>query len=219
MSAAVDRMWDIRDAVLAWLYEEAAKGVHSPHLDVDEIQESVGWAAEPISVEEIGPATMYLKDEGLISGTASWGGGVLRPSITSDGQKQAASGQSVRPGPPIPANTTGVTNYNTVHNHGTGNFNLGGNNVTQNLTVEQQIDKVIEVAEALEKFASEESASGENARAVAEDLRSAAGDPVGNKTRLQALLSSAIAAVAVAAGSQLGLQVTQLAVGAIQSLG
>jgi hypothetical protein len=126
----IDRMWAVRDAVLRWLYVLAAQGNRHPTLDLEHIREVAGWSADPLQPDEIDTATRYLKDEGLIDGEDSWGGRISRLVITSRGERKAAEGTSVRPGPPRPANPTGHV-FNTVHNYGSGNFNVGGRTESQ----------------------------------------------------------------------------------------
>lgn len=86
MSAAADRVWSARDAILLWLYEMKMQGDGSPVLDVDDVQAAANWAAEPITADEVADATSYLKDRGYIKGSGAFGGGVPRPMITSDGE-------------------------------------------------------------------------------------------------------------------------------------
>jgi hypothetical protein len=219
MTNAIDRMWNIRDAVLLWLYTETAEGHSHPHISLDEIHRVAGWVAEPIETKEIAQATNYLKEQGLISGSGSFGGGVHRPSITSNGENQAATGMSVRPGPPKEVNTTGVTHNYTFNNHGPANNAVNSSDFTQTITVEQKTEKILEVADALDKHAAEGAVNADDAQQIAADLREAATDPVGNRARLQAYLGAAIGAFTFAVGNAASQQATDLAVSAIQSLG
>lgn len=210
----------MRDAILLWLYEQKMEGVHAPPVDVDSVQHVAQWAAEPITPDEVAAATGYLKDESYIKGSASWGGGIPRPMITSAGENRVAQGLSVRPGPPRDANTTGVTNNYNVTTNGPTNMAIGSQNVTQNMTAsEAQADSLLAVADALEQLAAREPIDPTQAQALVDELRAAVDEPQQDKNKLVATLGSVIGAVAVAAGSELGQQVTQLAVGAIQALG
>lgn len=219
MSETIDRMWNIRDAVLAWLYEQAAADNHVVAVDLDALQECTGWKAEPITAREADKAMAFLIEQGLAKGTIAMGGHVLRPSITSSGDNQAATGLSVKPGPPKEANTTGVTNNYTFNNHGPSNNAVNSSDVTQAITVGEQSDRILAVADALEKYVAEAPANAAQAQDVIAGLRVEGSDPVGNKNKLMAYLSNAIATVSLAAGTEIGQQVTELAVSAIQSLG
>lgn len=128
---------------------------------------------------------------------------------------------AVRPGPAQQANTTGVTNnYNLTTNAPT-NVAIGSRNFSQTITPSgEQAEGLLAVADALQRLlASQEPVDEDRVRALAEDLRTAAAEPEQDKNKLMALLSNVIGTVTVAAGSELGQQVTDLAVGAIQSLG
>jgi len=221
MSYAAERVWSARDAILLWLYEMKMQGNSSPVVDVDDVQAAADWAAESITPDEVADATNYLKDQGYIKGSGAFGGGVPRPMITSKGENLVAQGLSVRPGPPQEANTTGVTNNYNVTTHAPTNVAIGSHNFAQTIApTDEQIEGLLAVADALEQLlASQEPVDADRVQALAEDLRTAAAEPEQDKNKLMTILSNVIGAVTVAAGSQLGQQVTQLAVGAIQSLG
>jgi hypothetical protein len=218
VTLAIDRMWAVRDAVLRWLYISAAQANRHPTLDLEAIQEVSGWTADPLEPDEVDAATNYLKEEGYIDGQGAWGRGIFRPVITSSGERKAEEGTSVRPGPPRPANPTGHT-YNTVNNYGTGNFNVGGQVDSQQLWAEVNVEPIVKVADALDQFAELEPEAGDRAHELADELRAEVEKEQPATNKLKALLGSAIGAVAVAAGSEIGQQVTQLAVSALQSLG
>lgn len=212
--------WSVRDAILLWLYEQNMQGVHAPPVDVASVQDAVKWAAEPIAPDEVAAATGYLKDEGYIKGSAAWGGGVPRPIITSRGENKVAQGFSVRPGPPQPANTTGITNNYHVTTNAPTNVAIGSQNFTQAITqTPEQADSLLAVADALEQLAEREPIDASQARALVDELRAAAAEPEQDKNRLMAILGNVIGAVTLGAGSELGQQVTQLAISAIQGLG
>ena len=54
--------------------------------------------ANPSNVygSEVDAATNYLKEKGFIDGQGIWGRGILRPVITSHGERKAEEGTSVR---------------------------------------------------------------------------------------------------------------------------
>ena len=53
MSAATDRQWAVRDAVLCWLLAKTTEGYRSPILDADAIGAEVGWVASPLTRDEV----------------------------------------------------------------------------------------------------------------------------------------------------------------------
>ncbi|MEV6432963.1 serine recombinase [Nocardia sp. NPDC051463] len=217
MTTAEDRMWNVRDAILLWLYQEKISGNPAPRPDLGRLATDVGWAAEPIADGDWGQATSYLKSEGYITGSESWGGGVIRPMITSKGENTAAAKKSVRPGSTQPANTTGVTNNYHITNNGPAQVAIGSSDFNQTLTVGSSDDKLTTLAELLDRFAEDNPENADEARSVAEDIREASADSNRPMAALRALMASAISTVAVAAGTEIGQQVTDLAVSVIQS--
>ncbi|AEF43148.1 hypothetical protein [Hoyosella subflava] len=220
MSPVADRMWSIRDALLLWLYEEKAQGNNAPqNIDRNSIQTTAKWRADPITEPEVNAALDYLKDQGLVAGAGVWGGGVLRPRITSRGENQVASGLSVCPDPPQQANTTGATNNYHITTHGPANVAVNSQDFSQTHGLESATDKIQAVVEALEGYVASNEPNSSSAQVVAAELREASKDPHAKKGALRALLATAISAVAVSAGTEAGKQITSLAVEAIQTLG
>ncbi|GAA1480169.1 hypothetical protein GCM10009624_06090 [Gordonia sinesedis] len=126
----------------------------------------------------------------------------------------------MRPGPPQQANTTGVTNNYNVTTNAPTNVAIASHNFTQTITPSsEQADALLAVADALEQLAESDSVDAVEARAFVDELRAAAVEPGQDKSKLQVMLAGVIGAATVAAGSELGKQVTNLAVSAIQSLG
>lgn len=219
VTSAEDRMWNVRDAILLWLYREMTNGNRRPSQDLERVQEVVGWAADPLTGQDWAQATIYLESENYITGSATFGGGIVRPSITSKGENQAAAGDSVRPGPRVPANPTGVTNNYNITNNAPSQVAIGSSDFTQTLTVGSSEDKLTALADLLEKFAAGGYGNSEEATAIAGEIREAATDPEANRAPLMSFLSRAIGTVGIAAGTEIGQQVTELAVSAIQGLG
>lgn len=89
------RRMHARDAVLQWLYDQNAHGVSSPVLKVSAMGSFGLYFGEPFTDEEIAAASTWLKELDYVSGSGSWGGGVLRPSITAKGERAVESGRSV----------------------------------------------------------------------------------------------------------------------------
>ncbi|MFE5877782.1 serine recombinase [Rhodococcus sp. NPDC056506] len=212
-----DRMWAIRDALLRWQYIEATRGSKRVTLDVSDLERETKWSGAHIRPTEADQATAYLVSQGLIRGSAHPDGRKMI-MITADGQNKAATGMSVKPGPPKEANTTGVTNNYTFNNHGPSNNAVNSSDFTQTITVDQKTEKILEVADALEAHADSGPANADEARRIAADLREAAPEPEENKSKLLSYLGSAIGAFTLAAGTTAGQQATQLAVEALQSL-
>lgn len=220
MSQNVDRMWNIRDAILAWLYEQAAALKSPDKIDAAEIQHAVHWQAADMTDEELRRDAQFLLDEQLIQGVPTFGGGVVRPRITSEGEKFAAKGISVRPGPEKQANITGVTNNYTFNNSGPTQIAVNSQDFEQNMTVEAKAERANAIADALDRLAEEEAAAnGEQVRELAGEVRRTAAEPGENNTGLKAALLNVISAVSSFANSQAGQQIVQMAVNLLPALG
>lgn len=90
------RRWDVRQAVLQWLFNEAIRGDEHPALSAEGVALSVHWRGQELTTDEVDRASVWLKNNGLIEGPATWGGGVVRPSLTGKGEVLIESGQAVR---------------------------------------------------------------------------------------------------------------------------
>lgn len=203
MSTDEDRMWNVRDAILLWLYREAIAGHRMPRYDLNQIQKSVGWVAKPLTEDDWASATGYLREEGYITGSASWGGGVIRPAITAKGENQAASGKSVRPGPEVDANTTGVTNNYTITNTGQANI-VAGNSGTANQSISTGMDAsdLIAVADALGAHVATVPDDADKFRDLETNLRKSATDPGANRNLIITTLGGILTSVATIANSE-----------------
>ncbi|MFD9669038.1 hypothetical protein ACFWAY_47035, partial [Rhodococcus sp. NPDC059968] len=96
MSAATDRQWAVRDAVLRWLLAKTTEGYRSPILDADAIGGEVGWAASALSDDEVYDASNYLFKEGYVTGMPVKGVGIPRPMLTLVGHRVAMTGNPLR---------------------------------------------------------------------------------------------------------------------------
>jgi hypothetical protein len=96
VSAATDRQWAVRDAVLGWLVAKATEGYRSPILDPDAIGDTVGWVPSPLTRDEVADASNYLYREGYLTGVPVMGLGIPRPMLTVAGRRFAESRKSLR---------------------------------------------------------------------------------------------------------------------------
>src|SRR5690606_13910348 len=145
-------------AILAWLYEEKAALQTPRSVNYDDIAEAVGWVAEPITDEELRRDITYLREMGYVWGIEAFGGDVFNPVITSEGENFAAQGISVRPGPPQPATTSGVTHNYNITNNAPAQMAINSDGYSQTMTVEAQQDQITTISDLLDQFASEDNA-------------------------------------------------------------
>lgn len=218
MSAAVDRMWSIRDAILAWLYEEKANLRAPQTITAEQIRNAVGWTAEPITDDELVRDGTYLEEEEYIRGIGNFGSLLpVHPELTARGENFAAKGVSVRPGPERQAITTGVTNT-TYNFHAPSQVAINSSDFEQTLTIEGQKDQVNAVADALDEYAAQDLPNAAQARGLAGDLRDAAMAPEQNAGRLRTLLATVVGIATTSAGTAIGQQLTEAAVALLQAL-
>ncbi|QTJ70207.1 serine recombinase (plasmid) [Rhodococcus sp. ZPP] len=96
MSAATDRQWAVRDAVLRWLLAKTTEGYRSPILDADAIGAEVGWVASALTHDEVVDASMFLFKENYVTGVPVMGIGIPRPMLTVAGRRVAKSGRPLK---------------------------------------------------------------------------------------------------------------------------
>ncbi|PBC47583.1 serine recombinase [Rhodococcus sp. ACPA1] len=96
MSAATDRQWAVRDAVLRWLLAKTTEGYRSPILDADAIGAEVGWVASALTHDEVSDASMFLFKENYLTGVPVMGIGIPRPMLTVAGRRVAKAGKPLR---------------------------------------------------------------------------------------------------------------------------
>jgi hypothetical protein len=218
MNETITRQWAVRDAVLMWLYTKSAEGNRHPVLMPDAIAQTTGWSAEPLTREEVDNASVWLRDQGLLSGDAAWGGGVPRPAITAKGESFADKGRSVRSMFDEPAAATPSMNF---FNSGTANFAVNSPGAEQSNTVTvNEMEKVREVVKALEKAAVDEGVSAEaaaEAREIAEELRSQVEQDNPDRFSVKRGLLRAAGAMATSFGTSAGAQLGPMALEAVQA--
>ncbi|WP_342661729.1 hypothetical protein Rruber_05556 (plasmid) [Rhodococcus ruber] len=218
MSEAVERQWNVRDAVLKWLYVRTAEGAHAPVPKVDNIMEVVDWEGDPITDEEVAKATNHLKERGFIKGPSAMGAGVIRPIITAEGELHADRNVSVRDKfeARVPANTT---NNIVVHGNASGNFSAGGTNVTQSFDATVAVEKVNAVADMLAKAVADRGVDDEQAREASEIVEALQAEArQSNWIRVREFLGKAFGAAGLAAATTGGEAFPQLVMDAMQSL-
>jgi hypothetical protein len=108
-----------RDAFLAWLYNQTLGGRATPVIDEFTLSSYSLYLAQHFTVDEVLAASKWLKEKGLLRGTAMQGGGVGRPTITAEGEAVAESGRSVNDQfsagePPAPIAYVNVAGNNNI---------------------------------------------------------------------------------------------------------
>ena len=218
MSTAVDRMWNIRDAILAWLYEAKATMEHIREVDAEPLQAAVGWASDPITDNELRRDVGYLLEENFIRGIETYGGSLIRPELTARGENHAARAVSVRPGDEREANPTGgtVTNSFTFNNNGAANYAVGGNNISQTANYSAPEEVLSTLAGLLDSVASEHPDGADDIRELAEEIRAA--DDLAEPTAQRGFFIRALQGLNNFLGSEAGQQAFQLASTGLQAV-
>ncbi|MGH3321847.1 MAG: hypothetical protein ACRDN9_17070 [Streptosporangiaceae bacterium] len=105
-----------RDALLRWLYERTVAGEPTPALSSFHLWGHAAFLGDRFTKPEIDEASRWLKERGYLRGPGSWGGGVLRPTITAAGERLVEQHGSVNE-PDTPGSIQNVT-YNVTDSHG-----------------------------------------------------------------------------------------------------
>ncbi|MFC9517529.1 hypothetical protein ACFTSD_17530 [Nocardiaceae bacterium NPDC056970] len=217
MSSAADRMWEVRDLVLAHLYEASAEMRTITELRSHDFGAAIAGAS--INENELDQALKYLLEKGYAKGKTVWGGQILRPEITAFGEDYVARGLSVR-GPAD--GPRAVPSSVVIHASGNTNVSVGSHHVTQSIeSGDVVIEKVRGVAAALEKAAAGEgvpAAAAEEARDLAQEIGSASDEDSTDKMKLRALLGKVLSSAVVALGTAAGSEVATLAIEALPLL-
>lgn len=184
-----------RDAVLQWLYDAHLRGAKSPNIAGFAISKFGKFYGDEFTEAEIDQATNVLHERGLIRGTASMGGGVIRPDITALGIQKIEEED-------MPA-AVAASERTSVYINNSGNMNLttGGSNVSQSITLtSNQIDDCRKVATALNQMLPILGIPEEHqtdAVQAAEELEQETNSPEPAQGRLKVLLSRVMEVLAL----------------------
>ncbi len=198
-----ERHWNLRDGVLAWLYELRIDGTSITQATPGAFMAATSWSDAEVTSDEMNSTIKWLKDEGYVDGQGTWQGPILRPHLTTYGEKYAASGKSVRDLP-------GVAEVNSPYLHIEGSSGVavafGSNNVTQTVNVQQKVEQAQILAEAVERALP--AVIDPQVRADAEELvseiRAESESQEPKPGRMKELAMKAMTAIATAAGTQAG---------------
>jgi hypothetical protein len=205
-----ERLWNLRDGVLAWLYGLRIDGARVTHADPAVFMAATSWSDAEVTSAELTEAVRWLKKEGYADGKDTFQGVILHPSLTPYGEKYAASGKSVRDLPGV----ADVQNPYLHIEHSTGvavAFHSPG--ATQNVNIQQKIEQAHALADAIERALP--AVSDDPVRASAEELvtelRTEAHSADSKPGRLKALATTAMTSIATAAGTEAGKAIIEAA--------
>ena len=78
-----ERLWNLRDGVLAWLYELRVEQVTISAADPAAFIAATSWSDTAVTVAELNDAIEWLKDEGYVEGFGTMQGVVVRPCLSA----------------------------------------------------------------------------------------------------------------------------------------
>lgn len=205
-----ERMWNLRDGVLAWLYELRVEGTTIAEAKPTAFMEATSWGDSEVTREELNAALEWLMREAYVDGTGTMQRIVLRPRLTPYGEKYAASGKSVR-------DLAGGTEVQNPYLHVEGSsgvaiaFNSPG--TTQTVSVQQKVHQARSLADAIEQAIP--AVADEKVRADAQELlaeiRGESSSDSPSAGRLKTLATTAMTAIATAAGTEAGKAIVEAA--------
>ena len=205
-----EQLWNLRDGVLAWLYELRLEGATIAEAKPAAFMEATSWSGSEVTREEVNAALEWLIEEGYVDGTGTMQRIVLRPKLTPHGEKYAASGKSVRDLP-------GVAEVQSPYLHIEGSsgvavaFNSPG--ATQTVNVRQKAEQARTLADAIEQALP--AVTDEQARAAEElvsDIRGESNSDSPSPGRLKTLATAAMTSIATAAGTEVGKVIIEAAI-------
>lgn len=205
-----ERLWNLRDAVLAWLYELRVEGATIAEAKTAAFMEATSWSDTEVTHEELNATLEWLMEEGYVDGTGTMQRIVVQPHLTPYGEKYAASGKSVRDLP-------GVAEVQSPYLHIEGSsgiavaFNSPG--ATQTVNVQHKVEQARTLADAIERALPDvaddpiRAAAGE----LASEIRGESNSDSPSPGRLKALAAAAMTSIATAAGTEVGKVIIEAA--------
>lgn len=171
---------------------------------------ATSWSDSEVTEDELNDAVEWLMAEGYVDGTGTAQGIVLQPSLSTYGEKYAASGKSVRDLP-------GVVEVQSPYLHIEGSSGVAvafeSNNVTQTVKVQQKVEQAQALAGAIDRALP--AIADEQVRADAEqlalDIRAESKSEEPKPGRIKELATKAMTAIATAAGTEAGKAVIDAA--------
>lgn len=206
-----ERLWRLRDGVLAWLYDLRVNDTTITQALPESFMAATSWSDAEVTRDELTAAVKWLMDEGYADGHGTFGGTILRPHLTPYGEKYAASGKAVRDLP-------GVAEVNSPYLHIEGSSGVAvafhSPGATQTVNVLQKIEQAQALAEAIEHALPV--VADDQVRADAEQLaleiRAESKSDEPKPGRLKTLATTAMTAIATAAGTEAGKAIIDAAI-------
>ncbi|MFV1503267.1 hypothetical protein [Mycobacterium kansasii] len=198
-----ERLWNLRDGVLAWLYELRVDGRTITQAKPGDFMTATAWSDTEVTSDELNDTVAWLKNEGYVDGQGTWQGPILRPHLTTYGEKYAASGKSVRDIP-------GVAEVKSPYLHIEGSSGVAvafhSPGATQTVNVQQKVEQAQALAEAIERAlpAVTDSKVRADAEELVTEIRAESKSEEPKPGRLKELATKAATSVAVAAGTEFG---------------
>lgn len=205
-----ERMWSLRDGVVAWLYGLRVDGATISNAEPAAFMTAISWADTEVTSAELNEAVRWLKTEGYADGQDTFQGVILRPHLTAYGEKYAASGKSVRD---LPGVAEAQSPYLHIENSSGVAVAFHSAGATQNVNVQQKIEQVQALANAIERALP--ILADDQVRATAEglvsEIRTELNSATPTPSRFKALATAAMTSIATAAGTDLGKGIIETA--------
>ena len=205
-----------RDALLRWLYEQSATGMHNVMLSGFWLGSYARFlsSATLFTPAEVNDAARWLHQHGYITGP------IDKPQITPEGERMVENGRSASEDTAAPGSTniavTGSSGV-TIASHSPGAAQAAVVTVTGEAS-----QHLLSLADYLNQTAAQLGLATEGAAAVPElvsELRAAASEPTGDRTKLARLLDTVRQLAIGAASVPLGAGLQALIHQAVHALG
>lgn len=198
-----ERMWSLRDGVVAWLYGLRVDGTTISHAEPAAFMTATSWSDTEVTSAELNEAVRWLKTEGYADGRDTFQGIILHPHLTAYGEKYAASGKSVRD---LPGIAEVQSPYLHIENSSGVAVAFHSAGATQNVNVQQKIEQVQALVDAIERAlpALTDDQVRANARELVSEIRTEVNSATPTPSRFKVLATAAVTSIATAAGTDLG---------------